>query len=247
MSRNQAWVVWRLASAPWRASLIAGGAITENLPTTAVIAGGASSFTVAAANGTITLTNLGNELSGAVSLNTSGTGGNASLTNDAATGTVLGTSTVGGNLTVNAVGSLTQSGALMVGGTANFAASSFSSTSPPTLVPGVITLTNTANDLIGAVSLNTTGAGGNASLTNSAASGTVLGAATVSGNLTVTQALAGATLTLNGNVTASGQTVTLTSEGPINQTGGQISAATLTGSLVGGASPDGAGHGAAIW
>jgi hypothetical protein len=215
------------------AGINALGAITQTSPLTV---GGASSFTNQSSGGTIILTEAGNALAGAVSLNTSGAGANASLTNDSATGTVLGDSTVGGNLTVNAVGGLTQSGPLTVGGTSSFTASSFSSASPPTVVPGVITLTNMANDLIGAVSLNTTGAGGNANLTNTAATGTTLDTSVVSGNLTVTQALAGATLTLNGNVTASGQTVTLTSAGPINQTTGQISAATLTGSSVGGAS-----------
>src|SRR5262249_49082849 len=83
--------------------------------------GGTSSFTTSATDATITLTSA-NLLTGAASLNTSGANGNASLTN--ARATVLGASNVGGNLTVaDTVGSLTQTGALTVGGTSSFTTS----------------------------------------------------------------------------------------------------------------------------
>src|SRR5262249_35266212 len=109
-------------------------------------------------NATIALNNA-NLLSGAVSLNTSGSGGNASLTNNVAT--QLAASNVGGNLTVvSTLGNLTQSGALTVSGTSSFTTSGTNAT---------ITLTNASNALSGAVSLNTSGSSGNASLTNNVA------------------------------------------------------------------------------
>src|SRR5262249_29558298 len=160
--------------------------------TAALTVAGTSSFTTSATDATITLTNTGNLLTGAASLNTSGTGGNVSLTNNKAT--VLGDWNVGGNVVVtDRLGNLTQSGVLTVGGTSSFTTSASNAT---------ITLTNTANKPIGAVSLNTNGASGNASLTN--ASATVLGASTVGGNLTVQTD----SISVSGAVNASGQTVT---------------------------------------
>ena len=102
-------------------------------------------------------------MTGAASLTTSGANGNASLTNNQAT--VLGASSVGGNLTVvSTLGNLTQSGVLTVTGTSSFTTAATDAT---------ITL-NSANLLTGAASLTTSGANGNASLTNAKA--TVLGA-----------------------------------------------------------------------
>src|SRR5262249_44334094 len=135
--------------------------------------GGTSSFTTSASNATITLNNA-NLLTGAASLNTSGTGGNASLIN--AKATVLGASNVWGNLTVtDTVGNLTQTAALTVAGTSSFTTSATDAT---------ITLTNTGNLLTGAASLKT----------NNKA--TVLGDWNVGGNLVVTDRL--------GNLTQSG-------------------------------------------
>src|SRR5215813_6517140 len=154
--------------------------------TGALTVAGTSSFTTSATDATITLTNTGNLLTGAASLNTSGTGGNASLTNNRAT--VLEASNVGGNLVVtDRVGNLTQNGVLTVGGTSSFTTSASDAT---------ITLTN-ANLLTGAASLNTSGASGNVSLTNARA--TVLGASNVGGNLTVTDTVG--SLTQNGALT----------------------------------------------
>jgi hypothetical protein len=53
-------------------------------------------------------------------------------------------------------------------------------------------------------------------------------------------------LTLGGNLTATGNTVTLTATGAIDQTAGVITAATLTGGSVGGATLDGANRVAAL-
>ena len=158
--------------------------------------GGTSSFTTSAAGATITL-NSANLLTGAVSLNTNGTGSDAALTNDQAT--LLGASTVGGNLTVvSTLGNLTQTAdVLTVGGTSSFTAS---------MTGAAITL-NDANMLTGPVAL-TTGTSGTAALTNDKA--TQLGASNVGGNLTVMTTGAGSNLTLDGAVTASGNTVTLT-------------------------------------
>src|SRR5262249_46090856 len=115
--------------------------------------------TTSAANATIALTNGGNLLTGAVSLNTNGANGHASLTNNLAT--VLGASSVGGNLTVTGpVGNLAQTGALPLGAPPTFTTSASNAT---------ITLTNTGNLLTGAVTLGTSGASGNASLTNNKA------------------------------------------------------------------------------
>jgi Repeats of unknown function (DUF5649) len=153
---------------------------------------GASSFTTSAVDADITLTSA-NLLTGAVALNTSGTTGNASLTNNLAGGLVLDTSNVGGNLTVvSTLGNLTQSGVLTVGGTSAFTTSASNAD---------ITLTN-ANLLTGAVSLTTSGANGHASLTNNLVGGLVLGASTVGGNLTVLSALGN--LTQTGVLTVTG-------------------------------------------
>ena len=170
--------------------------------------GGTSSFTTSAANATITL-NSANALTGAVSLNTSGTTGNASLTNNQAT--QLAASNVGGNLIViDSIGNLTQSGVLTVGGTSSFTTSAANAT---------IALGST-NLLTGAVSLNTTGTSGNASLTNGQA--TVLGASTVGGTLTVTST---GTLNIAGAINAGGFTVTAT--GAITDTAAGINVGTF--------------------
>ena len=129
---------------------------------------GTSSFTTSAADATITL-NSANLLTGAASLNTNGAAGNASLTNAMAGGLILGASNVGSNLTVmSTLGNLTQTGVLTVAGTSSFTTSA---TNADIILTG-------ANLLTGAVSLNTVGATGNASLTNNVAGGLVLGTST---------------------------------------------------------------------
>ena len=119
------------------------GTITQSA---ALSASGTASFTTSTTNKAITLTNVSNDLSGAVSFSTPGSSGNASLTNDIAT--TLGASTIGGSLTVtDEAGNLTQSGVLTVAGTSSFTTSASNAT---------ITL-GSANMLTGAVSLDTTG------------------------------------------------------------------------------------------
>ena len=171
-------------------SLTSGDAISQNAAGILTI-GGTSSFTTSATGGTITL-NSANLLTGAVSLNTGTSGGATSLTNGQAT--VLDVSNVGGSLTVSSAGNLTQTatGILTVGGTSSFTTS---------VSGAAITLTN-ANLLTGAVSLNTSGASGNASLTNNLP--TQLDTSTVGGNLTVTDQTGALTqtagiLTVGGN------------------------------------------------
>ena len=106
------------------------GAITQSGPITA---GPATFFTLPASP--ITLTNAGNDFSGAVSL----TGGAVSLTD--ANALDLGLANVS-SLNVTAGGAITQSAPLSVSGTATFAAGS-----------NAITLANAGNDFGGAVSL----------------------------------------------------------------------------------------------
>ncbi len=179
------------------------GTITQSA---ALTAAGPSSFTTVATNKVITLTNAGNALVGAVSLSATG---NASLTNDAAGGTMLAASTVGGTLTVvNTQGNLSQTGALGVTGPSSFTDSAAGAT---------IVLTNPANSFTGAVALHTNGAGSDASLTNNVA--TALAASGVGGNLTVMDATGNLTqtgvLTVTGTssftTSATDATITLTS------------------------------------
>ena len=106
--------------------------------------------------------------------------GNASLTN--AKATVLDTTNIGGNLTVTASAgtSLTQIGVLTVRwhlGVHHLAANA------------TIALADGATCWPGAVSLNTNGAAGNASLTNALAGGLVLGTSTVGSMFTAVSTL----------------------------------------------------------
>src|SRR5262249_32094138 len=139
-----------------------------------------------------------------------GATGNASLTNNLASGLVLETSSVGGNLTVvSTLGNLTQSGVLTVGGTSSFTTSATDAT---------ITLTS-ASLLTGGASLHTTGRNGDAQVTNAKA--TVLGASNVGGNLTITDTVGNLTqtgaLTVGGTssftTSATDATITLTNAG----------------------------------
>ena len=153
--------------------------------TGALTVAGTSSFTTLAANATITLTNAGNLLTGAVALNTTGATGAAGLTNNVAGGLVLGASNVGGSLTVvSSLGDLTQSGVLTVGTTSSFTTSAANAT---------ITL-DSANLLTGAVSLNTNGANGNVSLPATPRP-PCSGPPTLGGDLTVTDTVGNLTRT----------------------------------------------------
>ena len=163
-------------------AVTAGGAITQS---GALSVAGASSFDAGAH--AITLTNAGNDFSGAVSLNNSGAN-NVAVTD--ANAIVLGTSNVGsGMLTVTGASSIMQTGAITQAAAAS--AASF------TTGAGAITLTQ-ANDFTGAVSLNNSGAN-NVAVTD--ANAIVLGTSSVGQNLAVT---AGGNITQSGALTVPG-------------------------------------------
>jgi hypothetical protein len=171
--------------------------------------GGTSSFTTSASNATITLTNAGNLLTGAVSLNTSGASGNASLTN--ASATVLGASTVGGNLTVQ-TDSISVSGAVNASGqTVTFVP--LTSTTAMTLgAAGGLALSQTSLDNITASTLvfGSTGSTGGITLggpVTLATTGITNLSLITTGDITVNNPItvnngANATLTLNTTGTA---------------------------------------------
>ena len=163
------------------------GSLTQSQPVTVT---GTSSFTTDATHADITLNTSTNELTGAVTLDTTGSTGNASLKNGKAT--TLAASNVGGNLTVeDTVGNLTQSGAVTVGGTSSFTTDATNAD---------ITLNTSTNELTGAVTLDTTGTTGNANLLNGKA--TTLAASNVGGNLAVEDTVGN--LTQSGAVTVGG-------------------------------------------
>jgi filamentous hemagglutinin family protein len=180
------------------------GAITD---TGVITVDGTSSFNAGA--GVITLDSATNQFGGAVSL--SNTGNNdVVLTNAKATGTNLGTFSLGRNLTVNSTGAITQSGVLTVTGTSSFNAGA-----------NAITF-DLSNQLAGAVSFFTTG-DNNATVTNGRA--TVLGSSTVGGNLSITASTGGFTQS-SGAVSAAGTTTLSSTNGDIALSGGTLSAGT---------------------
>ena len=203
----------------------ASGAITQSGPITA---GPATFFTLPASP--ITLTNAGNDFSGAVSL----TGGAVSLTD--ANALDLGLANVS-SLNVTAGGAITQSAPLSVSGTATFAAGS-----------NAITLANAGNDFGGAVSLG----GGAVSITdtNSLTLGLVNASSLTANAASITQDASGVvvsgTSTLNAGSIALALgtndfgTVVATSAGPValadvnSITLGATSASSLSVSAFGG-------------
>ncbi|MBN8827657.1 MAG: hypothetical protein J0H68_03000 [Sphingobacteriia bacterium] len=159
---------------------------TGNILDSGVITvGGTSNFTTSGAS-TINL-NSASSYTGAVSLNTDT--GNASLTN-VQTALDLSASTIGGTLTTSSVGSLTDSGILAITGNASFTTTGSNND---------ITL-DQANTYGGTISLNTTGATGNASLTNTT-SALIFAASSVGGNLTASTS---SNITDVGNISVGG-------------------------------------------
>ena len=186
------------------------GAITQ--------ASGAGAVTFDAGAGVITLTNVGNDFTGSVVLNS--TGATVAITNTNAIdfgASVLG----GGTLTVTAVG-ITQRGAITQASIAG--AATFDSGT------GVITLTNAANDFTGSVSLNSTGS----SVSVTDANALTLASSTLGTNTAIT-AIAGTTLTLSafnlstgaGSIDFQSLSGTLATNGSLTTSSGAIS---LTGS-----------------
>jgi len=132
---------------------------------------GASSFTTTAGNAAINLIKS-SSYTGAVSLNTNGTG-NATLTG-ATSALNLGASTIGGNLVVSGAGAILDSGALAVAGTSSFATTAGNS---------AITL-DSASRYTGAVYLNTQGTG-NGTIQNVLGNLTLGGPSVIGGNLSI--------------------------------------------------------------
>ncbi len=179
---------------------IVGVGITEGAFGMLVQSAGAGTVILSAGAGVITLNNVGNDLTGAVTLTNSGAnavtlnnganaltigngtsvGNNLTLTSGALS---FGSTMVGGALSVTSSGAITQTGALIVVGTTTLAAGAGNN----------ITLNNAANAFTGAVGITS---GNNVILVDNIA--TALAASTVSGTLTVTS---------NGAITQTGALV----------------------------------------
>lgn len=137
-----------------------------------LIISGTSAFTVGN-GGSIILDNAANQFAGTPAFSSTGTLNNVSLTDNSAVD--LPTLSLNGNLTVITTGPLTQAGALNVQGTTSINAGTNS-----------ITLNNAANDFVGNVALQNSGA---ASTTIADSNNITLAASNVgSGSLTVTAA-----------------------------------------------------------
>ena len=179
------------------------GNITGAASTVVTVTGGLN-LEASEANATITLNNLA--VTGPITFNSAGSGGDVTITN--ATALVLGASNIGGNLTATATtGGITQSGDVVIDG-AGVSTLTANGTSNNIVIgntPNAFTLSNSAASL----SLNTAGTG-NVTATLTAVN---LAASTVGGNLAVT--------TTTGNITQSGiltvgGTTTATSAAAIN-------------------------------
>ncbi len=162
--------------------------------------------------------NPGNPLVGVVATG----GGNISISTTAGGLTLADDVTAAGQIvTLNSAGQITQTGGLITAGTLTGGSVGGASL---TLVNEVGTLGPFSDSGTG----NTTGL----SFTDGQAL-TTTGTVSSTGPLALTTTKGG--LTLGGDVTATGQIVTLTAAGAIDQTGGVITAATLTGSSIDGA------------
>jgi len=166
---------------PGNLGITASGNITDS---GVVSVTGNSTFTTTAPDATITLDRLSS--TGPISVNTTGSNGNATVTNSTAVN--LAASQVGGNLNVTAnTGNITSSGTVTVGGNSSFTTSASGAD---------ITLDKLANT--GTIAVNTNGSGADAAIANSSAVN--LAASSVGGGLNVTAT--------TGNITDSG-TVTV--------------------------------------
>ncbi|MCX7037323.1 MAG: filamentous hemagglutinin N-terminal domain-containing protein [Proteobacteria bacterium] len=157
------------------ANITAGGAVTQ---TGALVVNGTT--TVAASGQSVALSNSANDFGGAVSVTA------ASLSLRDTSALILGTSTVGGNLSLIAGGALTQTGVLSVAGTTAITATGQN-----------VSLTNVSNDFVGAVSSTAN------TLSLADANELVMGASTIANNLSVTT---GGALTQSGALSVAGTT-----------------------------------------
>ncbi len=129
--------------------------------------------------------------------------------------TILAASTGGGNLTIVSGGALSQTGALVVPGTASFSAGANAIN---------LTTNGTSNSFTGAITLSNSGANA-VTLTNSIA--TVLAASTVGNNLTI---VSGGALSQTGalivpgtsSFSAGSNAINLTNNGTANSFTGQL-------------------------
>ena len=158
------------------ATLSAGGAVTQ---TGALVVSGTT--TVSASGQSVALSSSANDFGGAVSVTA------ASLSLRDASALVLGTATVGGNLSLIAGGALSQTGVLSVAGTTAITATGQN-----------VSLTNVSNDFVGAVSSTAN------TLALADSNALVLGASTVGNTLSVTT---GGALTQSGALSVAGTSV----------------------------------------
>ncbi len=174
-------------------SVTSGGTIAQGGTPLAVV--GTSSFQSV---GNTTLANATNSFGGAVSLTTTA-GGHAGI---AATGQlILGTSTIAGNFAASVGSPMTQTGALAVAGTADFAATN-----------GPLTLTNSSNTFGGMVSLTNSG---NFAVGIAASGLLTLGDVSMTGGST-----GGFTATASNGIAQSGGTTIQAGAGPTVLAGG---------------------------
>ena len=200
-------------------------AVGQNLSTTAsgnisqtgaLDVEGTSSFTTQTNDTTITLTNVANEFTGAVSLISTDSDSNneeaVQLTNSIAT--VLGGSTESGSLVVvSKTGNISQTGSLDVDTTSSFTTETDDAD---------ITLGHTSNDLTGAISLVSTDTNADnteiVQLTNNTTGGTILAGSTETGSLSVTSILGNISQTGALNVGSTSSFSTSADDGDITLT-----------------------------
>ncbi|MBL9031637.1 MAG: filamentous hemagglutinin N-terminal domain-containing protein, partial [Phycisphaerae bacterium] len=167
-------------------TLLATSTIGNMTDSGTISVGGGAAFTTSATNAGITLDQLA--VTGAISPITTGGAANVTIVNASAVN--MASWTVGGNLSVTATtGNITDSGTVTVGGNATFTTSQ---TNADIIVDDI--------DVTGSVSLFTTGATGHATIVD--ASGLILGASSIGGNLDATATLG--TITDSGTVTVAG-------------------------------------------
>ena len=212
-------------------ALVANGAITQS---GAIDADSTSSFTAGA--NAITLTQGGNDFTGAVSLSNSGSN-NVGVTD--ANALDLGTVGVGQNLAVTASGAITDTGVATVAGTSTFDNSGGSNAAidlgSASTYTGNVTFTTDAgsNVTINDSTAFVVQSGLNVNNLNLTAGGTVTDAGNIDIDGTLTVSAAGQTVTLDGagndvtgNVTLTGAAVTL-----VDTTATAIAGITATGAL----------------
>ncbi|MFN0131068.1 MAG: beta strand repeat-containing protein, partial [Phycisphaerales bacterium] len=167
-------------------TLIATASTGDITDSGTITVGGGAAFTTSQANADITLNQLA--VTGAISPVTTGASADVTVVN--ATTVNMASWSIGGNLSVTAsAGNITDSGTVTVGGSAAFTTSANNAD-----------ITVNDIDVTGAISLNTTGATGDATIVD--ASGLILGTSSVGGNLDATATLG--TITDSGTVTVAG-------------------------------------------